>query len=194
MTYVQPTGAPLEGAAFVDLLQQWVAGVTSLPGTMVRPRWQLEPPNIPDTGDAWAAIGITTRKRDAFPFVGTDQADTAVVQSNQEFTLLCSFYDTGDNGRADYYAEALCAGAAIPQNREPLADAGAVLVSIPTEGIAVPVLLKQRWKYRVDVAVVMRRQTAWTYPVLSTEIADIDLKTDDGIERHIVVPEGALDP
>ena len=41
------TPAPLEDQALADFFQQYVAGITGIAGNLVRPRWQAEPPNIP---------------------------------------------------------------------------------------------------------------------------------------------------
>jgi hypothetical protein len=49
----------LEGQKLQDFLQQWVAGVAGLDSTLVRPRWQRVPPNIPDFDTpCWAAVGL----------------------------------------------------------------------------------------------------------------------------------------
>jgi hypothetical protein len=178
--------APLEGQALNDFLQQWIVGITGLDGTMVRPRWQAEPANIPDSGVAWAALGITTRSADAFPAVvhdgtgeGTDQ-----LQRHEQLTVLCSFYDTGVNGQADKLATLLRDGTAIAQNREILTIAGMNLVSVG-EAIAVPSLLKQTWLYRVDLPVVIRRIILRSYAVLNVESAVGVLSADDGQTRAI---------
>lgn len=182
--YLQPTGtAPLEGQALLDFLQAWVVGITTLDGKMVRPRWQPEPPNIPSAGMAWAAIGVGgERKSDTYPAILHDSAGDGsdTLQRNEELSLKCSFYDLGSGGLADSYAARLRDGAAIAQNRESLFTAGFALVSAG-EPLAVPSLLRERWLYRVDLDVMLRRQINRTYPVLNILTAGGTEQSDTGL-------------
>jgi hypothetical protein len=60
----QPTSppSPLDGDDLEDYIQQFVAGVAGMDGTLVRPRWQPEPSNIPDFDVTWCATGITHKR------------------------------------------------------------------------------------------------------------------------------------
>lgn len=172
---VSPT--PLEGQALNRFLQQVVVGITALDGQWVRPRWQAESPNIPDAGEVWAAIGVVDRDSDTFPAI---TAFDTTLQKHEVLNILVSFYDLGTNGLADYYAALLRDGLMIPQNREVLtvADMGLVEVGRP---VAVPSLLKQRWLYRVDMPMTIRREIQRVYPILPLVSAQITTKTDDGV-------------
>lgn len=183
-----PTPAPLTGQAFNRFLQQFVVGVTGLPGDMVRPRWQPEPPNIPEVGDAWASIGVTSRgPSDSYPFVEQIDDDTSQVVRHEEFDVLCSFYDAGSSGLADYYSELLRDGLSVPQNREVLQLADMGLVSVPETSIAVPSLLKEIWLYRVDVEMCIRRRVTRRYPVKSLLSASGVLNTQ-AVVKTLVTP------
>jgi hypothetical protein len=183
--YVAPAAspAPLEGQALLVFLQGWVVGVTGMDGTLVRPRWQAEPANIPDAGNAWAAIGVGIRPADTYPFVGNVAGADPVnpnykLVRHEELELLCSFYDTGSTGLADQYAALLRDGSAIPNNRIPLRAAGFAFVSADPIG-PVPTLLKERWLYRVDFKITLRRQIDRVYPVPTVQTVDIGLKAND---------------
>lgn len=181
--------APLEGQALLDFIQDLVVGITGLDGTVVRPRWQPEPPNVPSGGTAWAAIGVTSRTADTYPYVTHDSVnDVDAMQRHEILNVLCSFYDTGAGGQADAYAALLRDGIAIGQNREKLFLAGMGLVDVG-ELMAVPSLLKQRWLYRVDLPLVIRRQIDRTYPVLTILTGEATLNTDDGFTESIQVEE-----
>src|SRR5579864_3205429 len=151
-----PDPAPLEGEALNDFLQGWIVGITGLDGTMVRPRYQAEPPNIPNAGTAWAAIGTQIRPADEFPYVvhnGTANGGLGQdeLHQHEDIEILCSFYDLGTNGQADAYAALLRQGLAIDQNLEPLTLQGMGLVAC---GAPIPLpALKTRWLYRVDMTV-----------------------------------------
>src|SRR3979409_241705 len=119
--YLIPSGAPpLEGQALLDFLQGVIVGITGLDGTMVRPVWQSEPPNIPDAGEAWCAFRITTRPSDKFPYVkhNADGQGADALQRHEELHVLCSFYDLGSGGLADGLCAQLRDGLSIAQNRE----------------------------------------------------------------------------
>lgn len=170
-------------------LQQFVVGITGLDGTMVRPRWQPEPPNIPTAGTAWAAIGVTSRPSDTYPYtreVLDDDGGYTELQRHEEISLLCSFYDLGSGAEADGFASLLRDGLAIDQNREPLFLAGMGLISAG-EPTAVPVLLKSRWLYRVDLGVGIRRIIVRRYPV-RTILSEVGtLETGEGVTESINV-------
>lgn len=160
---------PLEGQDLLRFVQQWIVGITGMDGKLVRPRWQPQPPNIPQAGEAWAAIGITSRPSDTYPYVNGDY-----LQRHEVLNLLSSFYDLGYSGQADDLAARLRDGTAVPQNREVLTNAGFALISVG-ELVAVPSLLKQRWLYRVDLPIVLRREIERIYPVLTLESGDVRL-------------------
>lgn len=163
-----PAPVPLTGQGVNRFLQQWIVGLTGLDGSLVRPRLQSEPADVPDAGVAWCSIGVMHRAGDAFPFVehigdgdGCDQ-----LMRNEELDLLCSFYDLGTNGLADFYAELVRDGVVISQNREYL-KAQNFDLGFVGDMTVVPSLLKVRWLYRVDLAIQIRRQIFRQYPVLN---------------------------
>ena len=176
-----PSPAPLEDAALYEFLQAAVVGITGMDGTLVRPRWQPEPSLVPEAGTAWCAIGVTDRDADTYPYVGAVPGNTSgyEMQRHEEFTLLCSFYDLGYNGQADTLAALLRDGLCIPQNQEALGAGGIFLVS-DADLTPFPVLLKQRWQYRVDLSIKMRREIDRVYPVLTIESAQGTIQTGDG--------------
>lgn len=190
--YLQPgpTPAPLEGQALLRFFQQIIVGITGLDGTLVRPYWQAEPPNIPEEGDAWASFRITRRPADEFPFIGrlpyqsVDDGNDH-LQRHEQLEILTSFYDlgsTGENnsgGLADAYAALFRDGLAVPQNREPLFLAGMGIATIGSE-VTVPVLFKRRWKYQVDFDWSVRRQIDRVYPVNTIVSASGNIYTDGG--------------
>lgn len=188
-----PAPQPLEGQALLDFLQGWIVGILGIAGSLVRPRWQPEPANIPTEGTAWVALGITDRPSDTFPFIGRvpglSEADE--LQRHEQLAILVSFYDLGSNGQADALAALLRDGLAVPQNRELLTNNGMGLTEVGSP-IAVPSLLKQRWLYRVDMPIVVAREIVRQYPVLSLQSANgtIDASAGVGvIEAAIEVTE-----
>lgn len=171
---------PLTSRALRRFMQQLVVGVTGLSGEMVRPRYQTEPPNIPQAGNAWCALGLNRRGQTGFPYRRhVSEGDGYDVQERHEdLEVPCSFYDTGADGLADTYAELLVDGLYVPQNHEilQLNEMGFVGVTDPVE---VPSLLKERWLYRIDVTFTIRRRVVRTYPVLNLLKAQVWLRSQN---------------
>lgn len=163
--------APLEGLQLQDFIQEVLAGVTGLDGKLVRPTWLSEPANIPTAGTCWCAFSIGTRKGDTFPQVehvtnGNYPSGADQLQRQEELPVVASFYDLGSSGLADYYAAVLRDGLVIAQNREVLL-ANSFDLAYTGDITPAPVVLKERWQYRVDLEIVFRRQVDRSYPVLN---------------------------
>lgn len=164
--YLAPAGspAPLEGQALNRFLQQIWVGITGLAGTLVRPRWQPEPPAIPAFGTDWMAFGIMRRPGDAFPSTihsPTGNGNDSIYRQ-EILEILCTFYGPD----ADSYASLLREGLFVAQNLEVLQLNNFGLVGVG-ETVAVPEMIKDRWTYRVDMYVTLRRSIEYTYPVLN---------------------------
>lgn len=161
-SYQLGSAQPLE-----DYLQQFVAGVAGLDSTLVRPRWQPEPPNLPDYGTDWAACGITQR-RPIGPYggqihygSGDSLGNRTELQRHEEFDLLVSFYGPD----CDAFASNLGDGVQIWQNRSLLRFSGLAFVEAQ-ETLRLPELIKNRWTDRADKTLVLRRIIRRNYPVL----------------------------
>lgn len=172
-----PSPAPLDGQELLDKIQEWVVGVTGMEGTLVRPSWQPEPPNVPTAGEAWCALAIKRRPFDNYPaVVHGDNVDH--FQRHERLDVLASFYDLGSGGEADALAGLLRDGCMVAQNLEALLP-----IRLETVGdyIAVPALLKTRWQYRADLDITLIRQIDRDYRVLDLLGADITIQSDDGV-------------
>lgn len=178
--YLAPTSAlPLFGDALNDVFQGVLQGVTGVPGNLIRPRWQPDPPNQPDFGVDWIAFGITLTRDDVFPYSGHDGTkDVDVLERDQTLTILHSFY--GPHG--DYIAGLYNAGIQVEQNRDALTAVGIKLVECQ-EVTTLPALLKEKWVKRYDCRTVFRRRLKWMYPVL-TVVANTDPTEELGINNE----------
>lgn len=176
--YLPPTstGGDLNDQALRRFLQQIVVNVTGLDGTMVRPRWQAEPPNIPDPAVDWCAIGPGQRERDPYPYL-QEQADGsgAKVVRNRVMEILCTFYGPNAEQNTEYLAQ----GLAVPQNRELMQLAGFNVVAPPRDSMARPIQIKQRWYYAVDMGFRVRQQMQYTFAVLDVTGVQGELIADD---------------
>jgi len=170
--YLSPSSVngDLNDQALADFLQGIVVGITGLPGPMVRPRFQAEPPDPPDLGTNWAAIGPGQRKRDDYSTV-KQQAENTVVIRNRELEVLCSFYGPA----AETNGELLANGFEVPQNRETMRAQGFMLISGVAGPVIAPAIIKGQWYYRADYSFWVRQQQQYTYPVLTLESATATL-------------------
>jgi hypothetical protein len=151
-----------DGDSLDDALQVLVAGVTGLDGTLVRPRWQPEPPLSPDKRVTWCAVGVQSQTPDANPYEMHDPAgdgDTT-MQRHETLDVLVSFYGP----QSQVTAGVLRDGLFIGQNRETARAQGLALVEVgPLR--RVPDLINQIWRNRVDLGITFRRQVNRTYPI-----------------------------
>ena len=179
--------APLEGVALYTFVQGWIVGITGLAGNLVRPRWQLEPPNLPDVGTDWAALGITRRPNDVNAWAVHDPTaagGTGLDYVGRQEILACllSFYGPD----ADLYAEIFREGVQVAQNREVLQLAAFGFVDAD-EPVTVPELIKQRWLNRVDAPFRLRRGIIRSYPVRTVVSAPGTVSVND--QGNVVVTD-----
>jgi hypothetical protein len=162
----------LNDKALAQFLQQVVVGIVGLPGDLVRPRWQAEPPNIPDFGTNWASIGPGSRKRDAFSSViPNPAAGNVTVIRNRTMDILCSFYGPA----AETNSELLAMGLEVPQNRSVMQLLGFNIISGAGDSTPVPFQQKGRWQYRFDIPFTVRQQQKYVYPILNLTGAQVQM-------------------
>ncbi|WP_066922890.1 hypothetical protein [Methylobacterium sp. CCH5-D2] len=173
--YLAPVGPqPTQDDAFEDQIQAAIAGITGLPGDLVRPRWQAEPPPQPPADADWAALGVTEVTPDANAYVRHDSRGDGSdhLRRHESVEILVSFYGPNAWG----YAARLRDGLAIPQNREALYRANMALADIG-KAIAAPALTNGQWVRRIDLSLRVRRQIDRTYSVLNLVAASGVVRT-----------------
>jgi hypothetical protein len=167
--YLAPTSGPIEDDALLDLIQGAIVGITGITGQLVRPRWQLEPPDAPDVGTNWCAFGIVDRDQDTF---GVEQwnpeAGNETVIRHETINILASFYGPGCDGLAMQLRDGLI----LAQNREALGGQGLEFISCGKPQRA-PELIKSQWLSRTDLPLTLRREADRTYAVLGLLSANI---------------------
>ena len=193
--FIQPLPSPMDDDLGLDLvLQAWVVGLTGLPGSLVRPRWQPAPPPMPDQGVNWCAIGILNQVADDNEWtghvpLGGDGLGVTTMQRHEELEGLASFYGSAAAG----YAGLLRDNSQIDQNRDILDPHGIQFVGAGEIRI-VPDLINQIWVRRADITVSLRRQITRTYPLrtlLSSPLAMAD-GAHLGQSSSSSAPSGAL--
>lgn len=167
--------APLEGTALENFFQEIVVGITGMDPSLVRPRWQPEPPDQPDFNVSWASLGIINYKPDVFAVEAHNPTGDGsdYLLRTEELELLVSFYGPSSDSNAAVFRD----GLQIEQNRFALTAAGMGLISTGDPRF-VPDLVKDRWVRRLDVSWGVRRQVQRNYPILNLLSADGTIYTD----------------
>lgn len=184
-TYVLPESlpAPAMDRELDAILQRAFVGITGMQGKLVRPRWQPEPPNLPDFSLTWAAFGVTDTDSDLLAFVRQVDDATQELQRDQWFTTMASFYGAEGQQRAELWRD----GIQLQQNREELRSFGIKLTEVGKVR-RVPALVKGVWQDRRDVSVVMRRRYTRLYRVASVADATVGLDNEYYVTPINVTP------
>lgn len=164
--YLVPSStAPAYDVSFEDALQSMVVGIVGLAGNMVRPRWQLSPPKMPENTVNWAAIGVMSAEphaaRAQIEHVPTGDGSDVNTQW-EKTTVLASFYGPGAWANAGY----MDSGIRVAPNRYALEDAGIAFRETGPRRM-VGELVNETWQRRVDIELIFDRIIKRTYPVLN---------------------------
>jgi hypothetical protein len=114
--YLGPTTETLDGDPWDDFLHDTIAGITGFDGTLVRPRWQPQPPTTPARTVDWCAFGVMSVAADFEPWINhysDPPPGFDPMQRMERQTVLVSFY--GPNAQAN--AGILRDGIYVDQNR-----------------------------------------------------------------------------
>ncbi len=159
-----PAPVPLEGAALEDFISVLLVGLTGFDQSLVRPAWQPEPPDMPAAGTNWVAHAIIDSDPDVNAVEMHEVAgngDNLLIR-HEVITWRVSCFGPG----AWATAGAIRDGLQIAQNREALVASGFGLVECG-RAVPAPVLVKDRFRYRVDLSLAMRREIQRQFSVLS---------------------------
>lgn len=164
----QPASLP-GGLGFEDFIQSMLAGISGLPGSLVRPKWQLEPPKSPDVTVNWMGFGVNEDDADTNAYV-----DGGNFMRMEALAVQCSFYGPD----AWEYTKLLRDGLQIPQNLQALNSAKMGFVST-SRMTRVPDLVNEQWVNRWEMTVFLRREIQRTYPILTFVAGAGTLTTND---------------
>lgn len=179
--YLQPVGtAPPEDTDLDSIFQQLAVGLTGLPGSLVRPRWQPTVPKQPEPNINWCAIGITGIEHDANSVEWHNPAGEGsdTFMRHEEISVLCSFY--GPN--ALNYAAIFRDGLYVSQNNGNLNQFEMGLHEVGSIVTAAE-LVSQQWIRRFDLTARIRRRVVRTYPVLNILSAEATVDSDTRTEQ-----------
>lgn len=164
--YLLPTTPfPIDDELLSRRLSNVVSGVTGLPGNMVRPRWQENPPPIPAPDQDWAAVGVTMYPTSAgTPEIRhvSDSDGHSLLSVFSEVRVLASFYGPSCSSRAR-----LCQVAVwIDQNWEQLKPLGLRVANVGDVTITAEEV-DETWYRRADLPVTLVQDASHIYSILN---------------------------
>jgi hypothetical protein len=175
--YLLPDAQPAYpgGLTFKKFLQTVFVGVSGLPGDLVRPRWQRNPPKQPDVEVNWLAIGLTENKGDTYSYNGTNLDGSNITQRFEALEIQCSFYGPDADDNASLVRDNL----QLPQNLETMKTGRLDMVSCSSI-MRMPELVNERWIERSDMTVYLRREIKRNYQVFTMQSARGTIASDTG--------------
>ncbi len=198
--YLVPSSTPpLEDVALDAFLQGAVVGMTGLPNTMVRPRWQPTPPKELEASTDWCAIGIISDTPEFSAYTRHFRGETTNPNDpdgqgydlqirHETLEIMATFYGPNSRGNANQFR----AGLEVLQNRESFFLQNMNFVSSDCKMLNVSELVNERWFRRIDLTFYVKREIDRTYPVLNILSAPITIDTDT--EDTISVSAGPNPP
>lgn len=162
--YLLPTNqSPYpDGLTFKQFLQQIFVGLSNLPGSMVRPSWQPNPPEQPDLTVNWMAFGVNSIDPDANAFTGFNSQNVNTTQRHESLEVKCSFYGPD----CEEISSQVRDGFQITQNIEALTLANMGFTGT-NKAMHVPDFVNERWIDRFEMLVFLKREIIRTYPILN---------------------------
>lgn len=164
--------APIEEDALDQFFHDVIAGITGVDGKLVRPRWQEVPLNMPPANSSWIAFGVTNQIEDFNGYVEhAEGKDT--LQRYETLDLMVSSYGP----KAATNLGRLLDGLEIEQNRAVLTANGMGVLEA-TDKVNAPVLVKDRWRKRIDSTIKIRREIRREYDIRDIASALVTLDVE----------------
>lgn len=177
--YLAPVAPGMSDDELDAQFQQLIVGVSGLPGSLVRPRWQEPAPKQPPADVTWCAVGITEEVPDANAYLehdptgGPEGLGQHELQRHETLSVLATFYGP----HAKQYAKIVRDGLAISQNREALQTSYISFQNTDTIR-SVPENVGGQWVKRYDLPLYFRRLVKRAYAIQTIASADVEINND----------------
>lgn len=181
--YILPTDSetPPRGLSLIQFIQTVIVGVSGLPGPMVRPKWQVEPPKNPDIFTNWMALGIDASTPDANMYVDSYPDGVTVSQRHELLEVGCSIYGPD---ALDIYT-LIRDGLQVQTNLEALRSGNMGFVEV-SPARHLPDFVNERFIERYVMSVFFRREIQRIYPIPTLVSASGTVYTVFGDEEYLL--------
>lgn len=167
--------------SLMQFVQTVIVGVSGIDGTLVRPKWQRNPPKNPDIDINWIAVGVATATPDANGYLWPDSNGATQSQRHETLSIPCSLYGPD----ALEIAGLIRDGFQVPQNRQALLAGNMGFVET-SQVIHSPELINERYSDRWEMNVILRREVQRVYPIVTLLSATGTIHTVLGNEEYLL--------
>jgi hypothetical protein len=182
---------PAYDQALEDIFQANVVGITATDPTLVRPRWQPEPPNQPSFTTDWVALGVSVVTQDWSHYQVHDPTAVTTppgygadrVERDEQLELFLSFYGPNCLARMSQWRE----GIMLEPNRWALYQYGIKLIET-RDPVFLPALLKEVNVKRVDLKATFARRVARIYAINSIADVTVTINNEKFLDIVIITP------
>ena len=175
--FVQASGSlPPNDDALAGILQQMVVGITGLDGSLVRPRWQPQPPTQPSVTTVWCAIGITRYEPFDYPQWTQDDDDSGTLHRYERLDVMATFYGP----QSAWWAAKLRDGLYLYQNHLTLSAQGVKLRSVD-ETTHLGELINTQYVSRSDLPMSFVRFVESGFAISAIAQVSVSFITDTGL-------------
>lgn len=178
--YIVSPSIPLDDDEIGNVLQGLVVGITGLNPTLVRPRWQPQPPTQPSVTTNWCAIGVTAYEKFDFPEKTHDCQNSfngvgsSTLHRYERVDTLATFYGPNANGIASSFRDGLY----IQQNLETILALSGMKLRGAEDITRMPELINSQYVNRSDIAISFVRFIERVYPIQNLLEANVETVVD----------------
>ena len=168
-------------AVDIAAIHDALVSVSGIDGSLVRARWQLNPPPMPDSSTNWIAFSFNSLSVGGIPEIDHSDSDisdpeaaNSTARIRQEMTVRVSCF--GADGLN--VAESIRAGLSMPFNNVALQSAGMTMLYVDPQLVRSPDIVNGRWVDKWDVSFKIGRMANRKFNVRSIASADFSVIND----------------
>lgn len=162
-----------DGLTLDQFLHNMILGISGFTNaTLVRPKFQVNPPKTPALETDWIAFAVVRSTPDANAYVTSVTTGTSDLLRNEMLEIQMSFYGPNAQNNVELFRD----GFQITQNLESLSAAKMGFTGFG-DAIRGPDLVNERWRDRWETSLMIMRQVQRTYAILSFVAVDGTVST-----------------
>lgn len=165
----------------LDVVRNVLAEISGLDPSMIRRRWQPNPPPMPKAFTDWIALSVDALQSEGIPEIDhfdRDISDPEAANSTARIKQTISFRASCFGPGALNIAESLRAGLSMPFNNVALQEVGLTMLFVDPQLVRSPDLVNGRWIDKWDISFKVGRMACRTFNVRSIASAETTIIND----------------